>query len=462
MAQQTINIGAAANDGTGDPARTAFGKVNDNFDELYAGQGGPVTLAGAESSYVLNATDNTVDSAASYAINLSGGSASFPSHLGKDDAKPAGTDLDPGWAIDSSYVSQGVIASSILGGYDQVVNAIGSVVVNSNHSMISYGTEGHNTIVGNSYNWIKGTAGRSGIFAARQSSIQAGNYNVILGGDNSDITASGGYNSVLGGSGNVISGTSVYCIASGIGNTLSGASAYAAIISGNGNAISGGSYGSILSGSANTLAANYSGILNGANNNVSGNYSAIVAGDSNTCAKSSALVTGRDSVALSPSSFTLGRNKLVEVSDAQTMTVVQAIRTTNATLTNLSSVGEFIELNDAKVTAGTGKILLVGMRDGSADGNNDADYTQVAYTLDFGFWYNGTNGFLFTTGTETTVTSAPTLNMVLMSQANNDFTAGAAPHVAINTGSLRVKVTGIAATYINWVARIDLVMTVVS
>lgn len=36
MTQQTINIGTVANDGTGDPARTAFGKVNDNFDELYA------------------------------------------------------------------------------------------------------------------------------------------------------------------------------------------------------------------------------------------------------------------------------------------------------------------------------------------------------------------------------------------------------------------------------------------
>jgi len=38
MAQQTINIGAVANDGTGDPARTAFGKANGNFDELYSGK----------------------------------------------------------------------------------------------------------------------------------------------------------------------------------------------------------------------------------------------------------------------------------------------------------------------------------------------------------------------------------------------------------------------------------------
>jgi hypothetical protein len=37
MAQQTIGLGASANDGTGDPIRTAFGKVNANFTELYAG-----------------------------------------------------------------------------------------------------------------------------------------------------------------------------------------------------------------------------------------------------------------------------------------------------------------------------------------------------------------------------------------------------------------------------------------
>jgi hypothetical protein len=40
MAQQLINIGTTANDGTGDPLRTAFDKCNDNFTELYAGGGG--------------------------------------------------------------------------------------------------------------------------------------------------------------------------------------------------------------------------------------------------------------------------------------------------------------------------------------------------------------------------------------------------------------------------------------
>jgi hypothetical protein len=36
MPQQTINIGSAPDDGTGDPLRDAFDKANDNFTELYA------------------------------------------------------------------------------------------------------------------------------------------------------------------------------------------------------------------------------------------------------------------------------------------------------------------------------------------------------------------------------------------------------------------------------------------
>ena len=35
MAQQTVSIGSSANDGTGDPLRTAFTKINTNFTELY-------------------------------------------------------------------------------------------------------------------------------------------------------------------------------------------------------------------------------------------------------------------------------------------------------------------------------------------------------------------------------------------------------------------------------------------
>lgn len=35
MALETINIGSAPNDGTGDPIRTAYSKCNTNFTELF-------------------------------------------------------------------------------------------------------------------------------------------------------------------------------------------------------------------------------------------------------------------------------------------------------------------------------------------------------------------------------------------------------------------------------------------
>lgn len=54
MAQQTIGIGTVANDGTGDPLRTAFDKANDNFDELYAA----LTAAPTE-SIILAPSDET-------------------------------------------------------------------------------------------------------------------------------------------------------------------------------------------------------------------------------------------------------------------------------------------------------------------------------------------------------------------------------------------------------------------
>lgn len=44
MAKQTINIGTNANDGTGDPLRTAFTKINENFAELYGSDNEANTL----------------------------------------------------------------------------------------------------------------------------------------------------------------------------------------------------------------------------------------------------------------------------------------------------------------------------------------------------------------------------------------------------------------------------------
>lgn len=39
MTQQIINIGALPNDGTGDPLRVAYDKINNNFDQLFLAAG---------------------------------------------------------------------------------------------------------------------------------------------------------------------------------------------------------------------------------------------------------------------------------------------------------------------------------------------------------------------------------------------------------------------------------------
>lgn len=56
MAKQTINLGTAANARNGDPIRTAFLKVNANFDELYE-------------SIVGNTVDTIKDTAAEMLVN---------------------------------------------------------------------------------------------------------------------------------------------------------------------------------------------------------------------------------------------------------------------------------------------------------------------------------------------------------------------------------------------------------
>ncbi len=57
MAKKVINIGKSQNKGDGDPLRTAFSKVNDNFDELYSGTFTDTTQFGAS---IIPATNNEI------------------------------------------------------------------------------------------------------------------------------------------------------------------------------------------------------------------------------------------------------------------------------------------------------------------------------------------------------------------------------------------------------------------
>ncbi len=61
MAQQTINVGALPNDGTGDPLRVAYEKINDNFDELYAAAASYVAKIIAGSGVTISPTTGVGD-----------------------------------------------------------------------------------------------------------------------------------------------------------------------------------------------------------------------------------------------------------------------------------------------------------------------------------------------------------------------------------------------------------------
>jgi hypothetical protein len=464
----TANVAPAATDWL--LGQEAAGGSDSTFKvamSVVAGYVGPVVGISLNGDSILgNPADNVTDATAIGVTNFGAGGAGFPNRVGVAGsnsgdpptyARPVGVDLTPGWSADTAYVAGAADYCGILGGYDDVVNAVGSFIVGSNHSMISYGTEGHNLIAGNSYNWIAGAAGRSSIIGARQSSITNGAYHVILGGDNCDITSAGARSTII----------------NGLNSTVSGAGNNNALISASAGTISAGAFGTVIGGETNSITAtsNRNLVLAGSSNVVSGtsNSSAIIGGTSNSVASANnAVALGGTSNALTRGSAVAMGNQVKTVSsgglhigrgittagDSQAVTAVMGIRTTNNTATNLTDMsGLLIELDDLTTTTGTGTIWLTGVR--------ESDGTQVIYKTDFGFMWNGTNGFLAKTGTETTVTASPTLALDLISQANNDFTPGAV-ELRINTGALRPNVTGIAAVNIKWAARIDLVMVTVA
>lgn len=73
MARQNINIGTTANDGTGDPLRTAFNKVNENFVEVYANIGGTTFIGGTIANPTTFQSTAASTSTTSGAVKVAGG-----------------------------------------------------------------------------------------------------------------------------------------------------------------------------------------------------------------------------------------------------------------------------------------------------------------------------------------------------------------------------------------------------
>ena len=83
MAQQTINVGATANDGTGDGIRTAYIKCNDNFQELYNTTITPTSLPNGTSNVSVADSANVTISIAgsSNVVNFAGSVSEFTGNI---------------------------------------------------------------------------------------------------------------------------------------------------------------------------------------------------------------------------------------------------------------------------------------------------------------------------------------------------------------------------------------------
>ena len=148
MAKQTINIGNAANDGTGDPLRTAFDKVNSNFTELYNddnndvnsvnGQTGDVVLDSddvAEGS--TNLYDKTVVLTEGTNIGISG---TYPNFTITNTQSITGTveyqgtwnaSTDTPTLPDATTVKGNYYVTSVAGTYETIDYAVGDWIISN-------------------------------------------------------------------------------------------------------------------------------------------------------------------------------------------------------------------------------------------------------------------------------------------------------------------------------------------
>ena len=155
MSKQIINIGASANDGTGDPLRNAFDKANDNFNELYLALGdanNPVDLFDINGNLDLLGKPHKVSFLYDTKLNLDNVSAS--TYHGS-----IGHAHDTG----SLYYAHGswnkLLTDTSGGAPTSYVDPLNPFVYNTN--IIGSETSGYvlSTSANGSYSWVEGGSG---------------------------------------------------------------------------------------------------------------------------------------------------------------------------------------------------------------------------------------------------------------------------------------------------------------
>jgi len=144
MAKQTINIGSAANDGTGSTLREAFDITNDNFTELYGGTGGLFhKIEGTNFTGSLLIGHSTTGTLSSAANNTGVGITALDALTTGDDNVAVGTGAAGAISVGSSNVAIGHVAlASESSGSKNVAVGQGTLVA------LTHGGDAYNVAVG--------------------------------------------------------------------------------------------------------------------------------------------------------------------------------------------------------------------------------------------------------------------------------------------------------------------------
>lgn len=421
-------------DGGTNDATANYATVSGGFNNLVSAQLGFIgagidnIVSGTSSSIVgggQSGLGNTVSG--DYAAILGGRDNSISNHysiiVGGDGNAESGSTY--------AFIGAGQ-NNTITGGLRNVIVAGGSNIVSGQDSFIGAGQDNtisgtHSFIGGGSDNTASGS--RTFIGGGNGNSITSINiFSTIVGGDTNSMTNGADWSFIGGGADNTITNT-VYTnyynfIGGGQLNTISGASSgtdYSVIVGGYNN--------SITSVVRSTIAGGFENVITGNNAVIGGGYQNEVSADNSSIQGGAYAVADRPTMrAYAGAQFgsTLG--------SAQQVDFVMSTSTTDATPTNL-----WLDGGSARLTIPSGKILAVSVSvaGGASGGTNAAHYMRKVMIRNAG-------------GTTALVGAVQTIGTDVETVAGWDVTI-----TADNTNdALDIKVTGAAATTINWVAHV--------
>jgi len=299
--------------------------------------------------------------------------------------------------------------SVIIGGYDNVLNALASFIAGQ-HCLIRAEAGagggsggGHHTILGGSIH-----------------EIAAGGFHAILGGTKHRIEATGNAATVVGGDSNTVGPAGQFAFAGG----------------GKSNLASGG-YAVVIGGTRNVASGQSASVVGGNDNTASGASAAVVSGRANLAGQDDSTAMGNAASPSQPGGVAFAKGQFAAVGDAQAESFVARRETTDATTATLGIAGAATAVVMPTDTAWAVRCMVV------AHGVDNATNDNAAWSISTLVRRTG--------GAAATIVGTPSISLIASEGSASAWT------VSLTTGTspINVRVTGEAGKTIRWVARFD-------